>query len=205
MATAYYSIDHTKIDSDISDFPVGILIESSTGFMSGLGAADWQNLHATVDGTECYVEVERWNASNEVAVLWVRVPLVSSSADTVIKITTGTANTSYVGETGDTPAQNVWENDFVAVYHMSQDPSGGEDCILDSTSNGLHGTPQGSMTSDDLVDGAFGSAIDFDGSDDYIEFSSLTVGSEITLRVTLQLDFPIFLNTRREERGFGQP
>ena len=36
---------------------------------------------------------------------------------------------------------------------MSQDPSGGTDCIIDSTGSGTHGTPDGSMTSEDLVNG----------------------------------------------------
>ena len=89
MPTAYYSIDHTKIDSALTDFPVGIKIESSTGFMSGLGSTDWQNLHATVDSTECYVEIEYWDTTNDEAVLWVCVPTVSSSVATVIKIETG--------------------------------------------------------------------------------------------------------------------
>jgi len=51
---------------------------------------------------------------------------------------------------------------------MAQDPSGGANCILDSTTNENHGTPTGSMTTSDLVDGKIGKAIDFDGSDDFI-------------------------------------
>ncbi len=74
----------------------------------------------------------------------------------------------YTDITGTSIAQNVWDSNFVAVYHMAQDPSGGTDCILDSTSNENHGTPAGTMTSDDLVDADYGKAIDFDGTDDYI-------------------------------------
>ncbi len=59
----------------------------------------------------------------------------------------------------------VWDNNFVAVYHMNQDPSGGTNCIIDSTVNTNHGTPNG-MVSDDLVDKLVGKAIDFDGTDD---------------------------------------
>jgi hypothetical protein len=55
---------------------------------------------------------------------------------------------------------------------MAQDPSGGADCIIDSSGNGNHGTPAGSMTSGGLVDGEIGKAIAFDGTDDYIESSS---------------------------------
>ncbi|MCD6163687.1 MAG: LamG domain-containing protein, partial [candidate division Zixibacteria bacterium] len=77
-------------------------------------------------------------------------------------------NTTYIGDIGSTPAQNVWDSNFVGVWHMSQDPTGGSGCIKDSTSNTNHGTPGGSMTSGDLVDGKTGKALDFDGSDDCI-------------------------------------
>ena len=66
----------------------------------------------------------------------------------------------------------VWEDDFSAVYHMSQDPTGGAGCIYDSTLNANHGTPNGSMTNSDLVDGKISKAIEFDGQDDYIAIPS---------------------------------
>jgi hypothetical protein len=51
---------------------------------------------------------------------------------------------------------------------MAQDPSIGGACILDSTSSANHGTPNG-FTSDNLVDGLCGKALDVTGNDD-IEF-----------------------------------
>ena len=84
----------------------------------------------------------------------------------------------FVGETGELPAKAVWDNNFVAVYQMVQDPSGGANCILDSTVNSNHGTPVGSMTSDDLIDVTeVGKALDFDGIDDAIEISNDSVFS----------------------------
>lgn len=71
------------------------------------------------------------------------------------------------------PARRVWDNYFKSVYHMAQDPSGGSDCILDSTVSVNHGTPGGSMTSTDLADGLIGKAIDFDGTDDYINLPNM--------------------------------
>jgi hypothetical protein len=100
--------------------------------------------------------------------------IISSSEDTILFLyydSTQDDNTTYVGDPGDTAAQNVWNSNFVARYGMAQDPSGGTDCIIDSTANANHGTPYGSMTSDDLVDGEIGKAIDFDGIDDVIEIT----------------------------------
>jgi hypothetical protein len=81
--TAYnFTIDSDKIDAELTDFPVGVKL--SAAFLDGLGANDWQYLHCTVDDVECYVEIETWDPSNDLAVIWVKVPTVSASADTVI-------------------------------------------------------------------------------------------------------------------------
>ncbi len=70
--------------------------------------------------------------------------------------------------------KGVWSGNC-AVYHMAQDPSGDADCILDSTSNILHGISEGTMLTEDLVDGLIGKALDFNGSSQSI----LIVDSEI--------------------------
>ena len=171
----FFAIDYTKVDSTLTNFPVGIKITYDTNFMNDRASTDWQNIHAIDESdNECYVEVEKWDLDQKECLLWVRVPSVSSTQDTIVKIEMGAANTSYVGEPGDTPAQAVWDSDFLAVYHMSQDPTGGSGCIIDSTGNGYNGTPQGSMTEEDLVDGDFGKALEFDGGDDYILVSHNT-------------------------------
>jgi len=80
---------------------------------------------------------------------------------------------SYNGLQNSLAGMQVWDNNFKAVYHMNQDPSGGTDCILDSTQNANHGTPAGTMTSADLVDGLIGKGLDFDGTDDLIESKNM--------------------------------
>lgn len=115
------------------------------------------------NGDECYVEIENWDSLNKSAQLWCKVPLISSTENTELTLYYDASqedNNSYVGDTGDTPAQAVWDINFKAVYHLGQDPSGGTDCILDSTNNENHGTPTG-MSSTDLVEGSIGKALDF--------------------------------------------
>ena len=133
--------------------------------------------HGSTD--EMYCEIERWDTSSKSAQLWVRVPRVLSNQPTDVLLyydSTQEDNTSYVGDTGSTPAKAVWDSDFVAVYHMAQNPSQGANSILDSTVNNNHGTPNGSMTSGDLVAGQVGKAIDFDGIDDWIEINDVAAG-----------------------------
>ena len=119
-----------------------------------------------------YTEIERWDWVNEEANLWVKVPTISSGTDTTLYLyydATQTTNSGYVGDTGDTAAKQVWDSNFVGVWHMAQDPNGDvADSIKDSTSQINHGTPSGTMTTGDLVDGKIGKALDFDGTDDYV-------------------------------------
>lgn len=162
MAYLNVVIDSTYIDSDLTNHPVAIEIDATDSILSGIGATDYEGFHFTVGGVECYAQIDIWDTSLEYAYIWVLVPTVSSSSDTTIKVeNVGDDNTAYVGITGSTPATTVWDSNSLAVYHMSQDPSVGGACILDSTSNAFDGTPGTTyLSSYSVYDGA-GKAIDF--------------------------------------------
>ena len=188
-------IDHTKVNSDLTHFPVTVFLGSGDAEVFGeISYTDRKKIAFTKeDGiTELYAEIERYNTTNLKAVYHVSKSdwVISSSKDTIFYMyfdSSHAENTSYIDDSGGTVAQNVWDSNFVAVYHLNQDPTGGTGCILDSTSNNDDGTPHGSMTSDDLVDGKVGKALDFDGSNDYIEFStSLAVTSIVTVEALME-------------------
>jgi len=182
------TIDKDKIDGDLTDYPVLINLTAASGIGSDdvtdifdilVSDANRKKIKVTAaDGTtQLYVEIERWDTANKSAQLWVKVPSISAGQDTILYLhysANYADNTTYVGDIASTPAKNVWKSDFKAVWHLSQDPSVGGECIKDSTSYGQHGTPQGSMTDTDVVDGKFGKALEFDGSDDYIQITSET-------------------------------
>jgi len=120
---------------------------------------------------QLYTEIERWDCVAEEANLWVRVPTIVSGTDTILYLyydSNQSDNTTYVGDTGNSAAQNVWDDNFVGVWHVAQDPSGGVGAILDSTVSDFDATAGGTMLTEDLVDGKTGKAIEFDGSDDYL-------------------------------------
>lgn len=120
---------------------------------------------------QCPVEIECWEPTNLNMVVHTKLSLVSYRLNLEVTLfwdEDKADNSSFVGVAGSTPAQDVWDSDFIAVYHMAQDPSGGAGCILDSTSNAINGTPEGTMTLSDLVDADLGKAVELDGSDDSI-------------------------------------
>ena len=189
-------IDHTKIDADMTDFPLAIVLSASAGIgdadvtaiFDELGANKYKIKIEDTSDNQRYVEIETWDQTAEKAVLHAKVDL-SSSADTVFRLyydATQADNTTYVAVSGETAAQNVWDSNFVAVYHMAQDPS--VESVKDSTSNGNHGTCVNASTRPALVDSDFGKALDFDGTDDYINCSSGATLDDISSK-TVEIKF----------------
>ena len=141
---------------------------------------------------QCPIEIERWGTAAKSAQLWVKIPLVSSTDDTVLTCfydKTQENNDTYVGNTGDLVSQNVWDDNFIAVYHMNSDPSGSAPQLLDSTGSNLDLTSEGTMTFDDFVDGNIGKGIDFDGTDDALVSTGnhgLTGGGPKTIEMSIK-------------------
>jgi PKD repeat protein len=181
-------IDNTKIDADLTDFPVLLSLDGSSSaamqeIFTQLGSdANRKKLAVTTsDGqTQCYVEIEGWSTASQSAQLHIKVPTVSRTAVTTLYLYFDPAqpdNTSYVDDTGSPAASNVWDADFVGVWHMSQNPGVGGACVLDSTTHANHGAPSG-MSSGSLVPATVGNALDFDGTD------GLAMANAISLNVT---------------------
>lgn len=196
----HIKIDHTKIDSTLTNFPIRLHLGQVVGISQAdlrkifteLGSNSKKIAITTDDGTtQCYAEIEQWDNANQVAELWINVPSISSTADTVLYLyydSTHADNSSYVGDTGETPAQSVWDSNFKVVYHMSQDPSGTAPQIKDSTVNVINGTSNGAMTSGDLINAKIGKGLDFDGIDDYIDLAnSSTIGTGIAATFSILL------------------
>ena len=164
-------IDSSKVDATLTDFPVTIILSIASGIGDADVSAVFDELTSDANrfkiavtdenNQQLYVEIESWDDATETAVLHVKVPSISSSANTILYLYYDSAqadNTSYVGDTTDAVTHNVWDSDFKSVYHMNQTPTPGADVIKDSTVS-LHdmtvvGTPS-------LMDGQTGKAVDF--------------------------------------------
>jgi hypothetical protein len=138
---------------------------------------------ASTDGSDIYFvganglvpleyEIEKWVKDTGELVAWVRIPMLSPTVDTVFYV--------VYGDPGLAPPANprtAWANDFVAVWHLSQDPGPGATGEIKDSTTGNDGTAHSSMQSSDLVAGQIGDAIDFDGSDDEITFANSISGN----------------------------
>jgi hypothetical protein len=65
--------------------------------------------------------------------------------------------------------EEVWTNGYAAVYHLNDDPAG----TIKDAKKEHNGTSKGGMNQNDsFKEGKIGGALDFDGSNDYVNFPS---------------------------------
>jgi hypothetical protein len=111
---------------------------------------------------------QTYNNTHAQLVVWVRVPSLSTSIDTNIKMYFGNSTMSRQ----ENPTE-VWDSNYKGVWHLSENPAGGAPQIKDSTSPYSNGTTSG-MISTDQVAGQIDGSLEFDGNDEYVNFGNPT-------------------------------
>jgi predicted ribosomally synthesized peptide with SipW-like signal peptide len=180
------TVDHTKV-SNTSQSNFTILISridptlEYTGNGGHVGQSDGGDiLFTSSDGiTKLSHEIEKYVPSTGELVAWVKVPTLSTTADTIIYM--------YYGNSGCADQWNIngtWDSTFNGIWHLKEDPSGAAPQMKDSTTNGNNGTSGGSMTSANQVAGKIDGSLYFNGSSNYVQVNdsaSLRIGSAITV------------------------
>jgi hypothetical protein len=188
------TVDNTYIDNNLTDFPLLVKIAADSDIGANIDSNGY-NIRFTSNDGETLLKYERQSFSvsggNATGIFWVKVPTLSGSADTDIYLYYKAASPSDGQD-----ATNVWDSNFVAVYHLEQDPSGSVPQILDSTVNNNDGTSAGSMTSGDLVAAKVGYGLDFDGTDDYID-----LGSGIAPTTAITVEIIVYLSNHDATNG----
>ncbi len=159
------AIDHAKVPSDLTDFQLYVRL-------SDLGDAFWDAVQdggadirvTDIGGVELAREVVSCATATKTGELWVKVPSVSSSADTVINIYVGDGSAYDYAPTDTYGAQAVWGASAKYVGHFEGDAD-------DSSASGWNGTVDGATQ----VSGKCGLAYIFDRTNDYISFPSWAV------------------------------
>jgi len=169
-----FTVDHTKIDSELTWFPVTLHFTDSQAeeiFAEFDADEDFDRCAITTsdEETQIYGDCEAFDDSESKAIYHVSKTgwTVDPDTDTdgyFYYDNDADHNTTYISKSGGTAAQSVWDTNFKAVYHMN-DYTTSE--ILDSTSNTNNGTKKGANEPVEAT-GKVGQGQDFDGSDDYI-------------------------------------
>jgi len=109
------TIDHTKVPADQTNFPVLISFTDSN-LSAQAQTSGYDILFTTSDGTTKFShEIENFTKSNGTLVAWVKVPSLSSAANTTLYMIYGCATaTNQQNPTG------VWDTGFKGVWHLNQ-------------------------------------------------------------------------------------
>ncbi|MFH0763614.1 MAG: DUF2341 domain-containing protein [Candidatus Omnitrophota bacterium] len=171
------TIDHSITTEDLLGFPLLVYIDADFGIYSYARANGEDIIFTDANGDRMPYEIEyyyRDNAGHTVtALIWVKVPDISSTTDTTFYMSYGNPSC---------PAQqdpaHVWDSNYAAVYHMANtnDSTGVND---GTASGGVTSTSSGS------IDGAY----NFDGIDGEIlvpDSPSLDITSAVTISLWLK-------------------
>jgi hypothetical protein len=174
------TIDHTKVAADQTDFPVLISTTDpnwkSTGNGGYVGQTDGGDFVFTLaDGvTKLDHQIETYDPTTGQLVAWVRMPTLSSSTDTSIKLYFGNAAAAdQWNPTG------VWDANFQGVWHLNQ---GTGVTAVDSTSHADGATPTNNPTAST---GEIGGALTFTST------SWMTIGAAAALDLKTYSDWTL--------------
>jgi len=157
---------------DLTNFPLYIELQNDVDLRDRALLDGSDIFFVASDGGALEFEREAWDKSTGTLVAWVRVPSITIADGVVIYVRYGDAAVAAAPN----PAA-VWTNQFLAVWHLADDPASGEaDAIVDSLGV-RHGTAHSSMDSTAVVDAALGSGLELDGNDDEIIFENPLIGT----------------------------
>lgn len=160
------TISADEIDADLTDFPVYVELTDADL------AAHPTALHFVAsDGTTALDhEVQAWDAQTGHLEAWVRLPAISAEASTTFYLRYG----AYASPPAEDPA-GVWQNGFVAVWHLDDTPSSVASDVADAL--GAHDATSTAMNASNRVDGTLGHALRFDGGTEQLAFANPLTGA----------------------------
>ena len=170
-----YKIDHTKIDENLTNFPVLIKIDNTKPnyqhFFDNAGTGGSSVRFVSSLGTsQAHLKFEkvRFDATNKKAEYFVKIPSVSKDNDTYFYLLYG-----RTGALDGSDKTEVYGDEFKAVYHMKDDPDTSH--IKDSTINGNNGTKK-AQNEPIEADGKVAKAQSFDGTNDRVALANAIPG-----------------------------
>jgi uncharacterized repeat protein (TIGR02543 family) len=150
-------IDHTKVTGTLTNF--SLLIEIFDSDLSSKAQPDGDDIVFTdANNVKLDHQIELYDNTTGHLIVWVRVPQLSSTADTILYL--------YYGNLACGSQQNpagVWDTNYKLILHLNEKTG----THYDSTINGNNGTPRNGVLQG--VTSKIDGGDTFDGSNDYIE------------------------------------
>jgi len=180
-------IDHTKVpNTDQTNFPFlfrGTYTYLATPAFGGVvtSTSGYDILFSTdpLGASRLSQEIETYSSMTGTVNMWMKVPTVSHSTDTIVYLFYGNSavTTSQANPTG------VWDANYKAVWHL---PDGSVLSAADSTSNGNNGTINSVTASTGQIDGAGY----FNGSGS----TNIDMGNAASFNITSAMSIEMWMN-----------
>lgn len=154
------TIDYTKVGASLTDFPVLItkdmlpseMFDADGAYPALNGGGDIRFSSDSAGATQLACQIVSFvtdnNPANGSAEIWVKVPSVSSSANTVIYVWYNKSGESQPARTDTYGSDNVWNSNYKGVYHMNETSGNALDSTSlqnDLTDNNTVGTATGKI------------------------------------------------------------
>jgi uncharacterized repeat protein (TIGR02543 family) len=167
------TIDHSKVITDQTDFPV--LVDLTDTGLTLKAQTDGDDFVFTdADQAKLSHEIELYESGAGHLVAWVKIPLLSSTADTVLYLYYGNPSSANQQDTA-----AVWDVSNRLVLHLDEKTG----THYDSTANGNNGTPYNGVTQG--ASGKIDGADTFDGVNDYVQVPHSNTLSGFTQALTI--------------------
>ena len=153
----------TGVNSDLTDFPV-LISFTDTDLIQTNESLGRDFVFTQSDGmTVLSHEIEKFDNTTGEVIAWVKLPTMSASSTTEMYM-------YYKGDTIGFNSADVWNDDYVLVWHLNQTSTGTVGEFRDSTSNGNDGRGGGgnkvgynAARIPHLTDGQIGTGQEFKG------------------------------------------
>lgn len=130
------TFNNSAISENLTNFPVPIIFNSSNSDFWGhvqTNGNDTRFVDAD-NTTELYYEFEKFNHTSDDMVAWVKVPQIdASSTNDYIWIYCGNSTVNF--DSYSSNSNNVWDSNYIAVWHLKEDPTGTAPQFKDSKSS----------------------------------------------------------------------
>lgn len=170
------SVQPNKVAGDVYNFPVYVdLATLGVDFFAAVQSDGGDIVVTLGDGSTKLLRelVAIDTGAADTGELHFLAPYLSSQVATDFYIYFGNDSANETNDEG------VWL-DYAMVQHLNENPGGGPPQMIDSTINSKDGTSGGTMLAEDLVAGKVGKALDFDGTDDYIQVPYAITSAQAT-------------------------
>jgi hypothetical protein len=132
-----------NVSGNVTNFPMLIRLDSNN-FVFTQAMPDGRDIRfSDPDGSLLYYEIERWDATNKKALVWVKVPQVDgNSSQDFITMYWGNSSATSLSQ-----ASAVF-GAYALAYHLVDDPNGSAPQYTDASGNANSGTAQNKASSD---------------------------------------------------------